>query len=85
MAPQIHQMVLAVCGGSPGEKDTLDPGNGATPSANAAANSSSSSANNRVASSASSAVGSPGTVAGSAQQNTAMAADAAIQVCTSKA
>lgn len=81
MAPQIHQMVLAVCGGSPGEKDALDPGNGATPRANAAANGSSSSSNNGGAGSASGVAGATGTEAGSAQKNTTVAADAAIQVC----
>lgn len=63
-------MVLAVCGGSPGEKDLLDPGNGATvasPAEGTASRCSSSSA------------GSEGE-SGSAQNNRGAAAEAALQV-----
>lgn len=67
-------MVLAVCGGSPGEKDDLDPGNGATASSTANAAKGGGSGNGASAAPV------PDTQSGSAQQNTAAAADAAIQV-----
>lgn len=63
-------MVLAVCGGSPGEKDGLDPGNGATGSA---------AAGGTASQDCGSAAGS-GDESGSAQNNPSAAAEAALQV-----
>ena len=71
-------MVIAVCGGSPGDKDELDPGNGSTtPSAAAAVD------NKAVASELEKdADGSAarGADPGSAQENAFAAAEAALQV-----
>lgn len=63
-------MVLAVCGGSPGEKDGLDPGNGATGSA---------AAGGTASQDCGSAAGA-GDESGSAQNNPSAAAEAALQV-----
>lgn len=66
---QTHLMILAVCGGSPGGKDELEPGNGATQAGAARAHDTKASEGERRESGA-----------GSAQKNSSTAADAAIQV-----
>lgn len=73
-------MVLAVCGGSPGEKDELDPGNGSTGAA-AASFGSKTTADTKPPEDGSG--GGRATVeaaGGSAQENTFAAAEAALQV-----
>lgn len=71
-------MVLAVCGGSPGEKDELDPGNGSTGGAGASAGAGAAADNATASSDAAPAVARD--ESGSAQENTHAAAEAALQV-----
>lgn len=71
-------MVLAVCGGSPGEKDKLEPGNGSTNNGAAAA-AYKAKANGLITRTSPPASDEPGP--GSAQANKVVAAEAALQVC----
>lgn len=75
MMYQTHLMVLSLCGGSPGEKDELNPGNGSTgPHVAAAAKA--------AAADAAVAAAAEGRAEGgaSAQDDTHSAAEAALQV-----
>ena len=73
---QIHQMVLAVCGGSPGERDELDPGNGAVGLCPKSGRESIS--NDPLAAAAAATAVASGR--NSAEENTSAAAEAALQV-----
>ena len=75
---QTHLMVIAVCGGSPGGKDELDPGNGSTTPCAAAAAENKAAASELAQDADSSAA--RGAEPRSAQANAFAAAEAALQV-----